>query len=69
MKSDGSDLDSPNSENQEPAKCSKTSLKLKSAYIDERVKMETVEVELNRSKIVFMDENGKLTKFTLISEH
>ncbi|ELI0351376.1 hypothetical protein M2G99_21000 [Vibrio vulnificus] len=64
MKSDGSQLDE-----QVPKECPKTSFKLKSAYIDERVKLETIEVELNRSKIVVVDENGKLTKFTLIPEH
>ncbi|EJE8556129.1 TPA: hypothetical protein ACGUVZ_001675 [Vibrio vulnificus] len=69
MKSDGSQLDEQIFDEQEPKECPKTSFKLKSAYIDERVKLETIEVELNRSKIVVVDENGKLTKFTLISEH
>ncbi|HAT8543629.1 hypothetical protein NX014_10395 [Vibrio vulnificus] len=74
MKSDGSQLDEQIFDEQifdEQVfeECPKTSFKLKSAYIDERVKLETIEVELNRSKIVVVDENGKLTKFTLISEH
>ncbi|EGR0633321.1 hypothetical protein BST50_20705 [Vibrio vulnificus] len=69
MKSDGSQLDEQIFDEQVPKECLKTSFKLKSAYIDERVKLETIEVELNRSKIVVVDENGKLTKFTLIPEH
>ncbi|ALM73583.1 hypothetical protein [Vibrio vulnificus YJ016] len=69
MKSDGSQLDEQIFDEQVFEECPKTSFKLKSAYIDERVKLETIEVELNRSKIVVVDENGKLTKFTLISEH
>lgn len=47
----------------------KTSAKLKSAYIDERVRLETVEVELNRNKIFVLDEHGKLVRLSLISEH
>ncbi|MGL0934223.1 hypothetical protein ABMX80_14800 [Vibrio vulnificus] len=69
MKSDGSQLDEQIFDEQVSKECPKTSFKLKSAYIDERVKLETIEVELNRSKIVVVDENGKLTKFTLIPEH
>ncbi|ELE1959020.1 hypothetical protein QNE55_001778 [Vibrio vulnificus] len=69
MKSDGSQLDEQIFDEQVLEEFPKTSFKLKSAYIDERVKLETIEVELNRSKIVVVDENGKLTKFTLISEH
>ncbi|HAS8545180.1 TPA: hypothetical protein I7775_09265 [Vibrio vulnificus] len=69
MKSDGSQLDEQIFDEKVFEECPKTSFKLKSAYIDERVRLETIEVELNRSKIVVVDENGKLTKFTLISEH
>ncbi|EJN6829402.1 hypothetical protein ATY35_12430 [Vibrio cidicii] len=43
--------------------------KLKYAYIDERVRLEIVEVELNRTKIVMVDEKGRMRKISLIPEH
>lgn len=45
------------------------SQKLRCAYIDERVRLEIVEVELNRTKIVMVDEKGRMRKISLIPEH
>ncbi|WP_165313831.1 hypothetical protein [Vibrio ziniensis] len=44
-------------------------VKLRQAYLRERKVMEHVDIELNRSKIVIMDENGKILKFAMILEH
>lgn len=43
--------------------------KLKAAYITARTQLEVIEVELNRSKIMMIDENGKMTKVSILSEH
>ncbi len=43
--------------------------RLKGAYINERSKLEVVEVELNRSKVVMIDQDGKLIKVPFLSEH
>ncbi|TMX64624.1 hypothetical protein DA097_12940 [Vibrio rotiferianus] len=43
--------------------------KLKAAYVDARTQLEITEVELNRSKIMVVDENGKMTKVSILSEH
>ncbi|WP_391090737.1 hypothetical protein [Vibrio sp. NH-UV-68] len=39
------------------------------AYKHERTHQEVTEVELNRSKIVMIDENGNIKKVAIISEH
>ncbi|MBF9003010.1 MULTISPECIES: hypothetical protein [Vibrio] len=46
-----------------------TKTKLSSAYKAERESLETIEIELNRSKIVMVDETGKIIKFPLSQEH
>ena len=43
--------------------------KLKAAYITAREQLELTEVELNRSKVVVIDENGHMTKVTILLEH
>ncbi|MGF1748285.1 MULTISPECIES: hypothetical protein [Vibrio] len=43
--------------------------KLKQAYIDERVKLELTEVELNRSRVVIMDQHGHVIKVPFLVEH
>ncbi|GLR05722.1 hypothetical protein [Vibrio hyugaensis] len=43
--------------------------KLKAAYVTARTQLEITEVELNRSKIMMIDENGKMTKVSILSEH
>lgn len=43
--------------------------KIISAYRDEQKKQEITEVELNRSKIVMIDENGNMKKVAILSEH
>ncbi|GMQ48771.1 hypothetical protein [Vibrio sp. 10N] len=43
--------------------------KLKGAYICERRKLEVVEVELNRSKVVMIDQAGKFIRVPFLSEH
>ena len=43
--------------------------KLKAAYVAARTQLEITEVELNRSKIMMIDENGKVTKVSILSEH
>ncbi|WP_179885605.1 hypothetical protein [Vibrio sp. ES.051] len=43
--------------------------KLKMAYIKAREQLELTEVELNRSKIMMVDQDGNLTKVPILSEH
>ncbi|MDF2155339.1 hypothetical protein [Vibrio sp. CAU 1672] len=43
--------------------------KLKAAYIRERTKLEITEVELNRSKVMMIDENGNMKRVPILSEH
>ncbi|WP_417877906.1 hypothetical protein [Vibrio sp.] len=43
--------------------------KLKTAYINARNQLEITEVELNRSKIMMIDEDGNLRKVPILSEH
>lgn len=43
--------------------------KLKASYVAARTQLEITEVELNRSKIMMIDENGKMTKVSILSEH
>jgi len=43
--------------------------KLVDAYRKERTQQEMTEVELNRSKIVMIDENGNIKKVPILSEH
>ncbi|MCW8345531.1 hypothetical protein MD535_05800 [Vibrio sp. ZSDZ65] len=43
--------------------------KLKQAYIDERVKLELSELELNRSRVVIMDQHGHVIKVPFLVEH
>lgn len=44
-------------------------VKLRQAYLRERKVMEHIDIELNRSKIIIMDENGKILKFAMVLEH
>lgn len=57
-------------DNQEPEQQqdSKTT-KLGCAYINERERLEMTEIELNRSKIVMVDANGRIIKLPLNLEH
>ncbi|WP_261314619.1 hypothetical protein [Vibrio hangzhouensis] len=43
--------------------------RLKGAYVNERAKQELTEVELNRSRIVMIDQNGKFIRIPFLSEH
>jgi len=43
--------------------------KLVSAYKKERTQQEITEVELNRSKIVMIDENGEFKSVPILAEH
>ncbi|SEG02236.1 hypothetical protein [Vibrio hangzhouensis] len=43
--------------------------RLKGAYVNERAKLELTEVELNRSRIVMIDQNGKFIRIPFLSEH
>ncbi|AUI88764.1 hypothetical protein BS333_18730 [Vibrio azureus] len=43
--------------------------RLKAAYIKEREQLELIEVELNRSKVVIIDESGQMTRVSILSEH
>ncbi|EDL52923.1 hypothetical protein VSAK1_14992 [Vibrio mediterranei AK1] len=45
------------------------SKKLKGAYINERSRLEVTEVELNRSKVVMVDQNGNFIRVPFLSEH
>ncbi|MCG9580822.1 hypothetical protein L1D13_20360 [Vibrio tubiashii] len=42
---------------------------LVNAYKKERTRQEVTEVELNRSKIVMIDENGNIKKVPILAEH
>ncbi|MGG5575154.1 hypothetical protein [Vibrio diazotrophicus] len=44
-------------------------VKLRQAYLRERKVMEHIDIELNRAKIVIMDENGNILKFAMTIEH
>jgi len=43
--------------------------KLVNAYKFERTQQEITEVELNRTKIVMIDENGNMKRVPILSEH
>ncbi|MEF1187359.1 hypothetical protein [Vibrio sinaloensis] len=43
--------------------------KLIEAYRSERTRQEITEVELNRTKIVMIDEDGNMKKVPLLAEH
>ncbi|MEF1291872.1 hypothetical protein [Vibrio sp. M260118] len=43
--------------------------RLTSAYRSERARQEITEVELNRSKIVMIDENGNIKRVPILGEH
>lgn len=43
--------------------------KLKAAYVEARNQLEITEVELNRSKIMMIDEDGNMRKVPILSEH
>ncbi|UUM32615.1 hypothetical protein [Vibrio japonicus] len=45
------------------------SSKIIDAYRKELKRQEITEVELNRTKIVMIDENGNMKKITILSEH
>jgi hypothetical protein len=47
----------------------KNTPRIVSAYRHERSRQEYTEVELNRAKIVTIDENGNLKRISLIPEH
>lgn len=44
-------------------------IKLREAYIKERQQLELTEIELNRARIIMIDENGKMIRFPLLTEH
>ncbi|MFS1914089.1 hypothetical protein [Vibrio sp. 10N.286.48.B7] len=43
--------------------------KLKEAYVRERLKQERTEVELNRSRVVMVDQHGRFIKMPFLIEH
>ncbi len=61
------DMDSGNTAEQ--ADSQEMAEKLKAAYIEERSQLEITEVELNRSKIMMIDEDGNMRKVPILSEH
>ncbi|WP_188006308.1 hypothetical protein [Vibrio cholerae] len=44
-------------------------IKLREAYIKERQQLELTEIELNRARIIMIDENGKMIRLLLLTEH
>ncbi|CAM3539675.1 hypothetical protein [Vibrio cholerae] len=44
-------------------------IKLREAYIKERKQLELTEIELNRARIIMIDENGKMIRLPLLTEH
>ncbi|MCG9677117.1 hypothetical protein [Vibrio sp. Isolate24] len=53
----------------EPNDAPKRSSKIVEAYRKERTRQEATEVELNRSKIMMIDEDGNMRKVPILSEH
>jgi len=43
--------------------------RIRKAYVKERKQLEVTEIELNRSKIIMIDEQGRKKKVPLLSEH
>lgn len=43
--------------------------KIRQAYLSEREALESLEVELNRSRIIVVDQYGKILKLGLTQEH
>ncbi|WP_428813829.1 hypothetical protein [Vibrio makurazakiensis] len=43
--------------------------RIRNAYVKERKQLEIVEIELNRSKIVMIDEQGRKKRVPILSEH
>ena len=43
--------------------------RVQSAYLQARKQLELVEVELNRSRIVIVNEEGKITRVPVLNEH
>ncbi|MBW3695968.1 hypothetical protein EK599_09690 [Vibrio sp. T187] len=43
--------------------------RIRSAYVKERKQLEVIEIELNRSKIIMIDEQGRKKKVPILSEH
>ncbi|EPW0992229.1 hypothetical protein ACWC5Y_001827 [Vibrio cholerae] len=44
-------------------------IKPREAYIKERQQLELTEIELNRARIIMIDENGKMIRLPLLTEH
>ncbi|ELT7569882.1 hypothetical protein ACPF3R_002250 [Vibrio cholerae] len=44
-------------------------IKLREAYIKERQQLELTEIELNCARIIMIDENGKMIRLPLLTEH
>lgn len=52
-----------------PAHTAPKRAKLGQAYLRERQKQELTDIELQRSKVVVMDEHGRILRMSLTSEH
>ncbi|GHY76741.1 hypothetical protein VCSRO120_1402 [Vibrio cholerae] len=46
-----------------------TAVKLREAYVQERQQLELTEIELNHARIIMIDENGKMIRLPLLTEH
>ncbi len=44
-------------------------IKLRDAYRQERTIQEVTEIELNRAKIIMIDEDGNIKRVPIIAEH
>lgn len=65
-----SDIVVTKQDNQEPEQQQDSNTtKLGCAYVIERERLELTEIELNRSKIVMVDEKGRIIKLSLNLEH
>ncbi len=45
------------------------SVRLREAYLQEKRVLENLDIELNRSRIIIVDETGKILKLGLLLEH
>lgn len=66
VKMRASEIIVPSSLTEQPLKCA---TRLVKAYKYERARQQVTEVELNRSKIVMIDENGNIKKVPILAEH
>ncbi|MCG3723157.1 hypothetical protein EXA23_02360 [Vibrio cincinnatiensis] len=59
----------PTSTSKEKSSFTVQQQKLRQAYLYERQNLALLEIELNRSKVVVMDEHGRFLRLVFVLEH